>query len=110
MRSIRIIPIILLLILFVSNVSLAIITNPDPSSIRYLIFGAVYLMLGLLLLSKFRFAEWLGLLIPLTILFIYPLLLDFKSLHPWSSGILSAINAIVMVCCFILLLLKVKNS
>jgi hypothetical protein len=108
-RSIRFIPIVLLLILFVSNLYLGFITYPHVSYVSYLIFSAVYLALGFLLISKIRFAELIGLIITLAIFFIYPMMLDFKNLHPWSSGVLSTFNAIVIISCFILLLLKVKG-
>jgi hypothetical protein len=35
--------------------------------------------------------------------------LDFKNLHPWSSGIMSTFNGIVTISCFIMLLLKIKD-
>jgi hypothetical protein len=110
MKSIRIIPIILLFLLFGSNLYLGIITRPDPSFIKYLAFSAVYLIVGISLVSKIRFGDLLGVLIPLVIFLIYPLILDFKNLHPWSSGILAAMNAIVMISCFILVLLKLKTN
>ncbi len=108
-RSIRFIPIVLLLILFGSNLYLGFITYPHTSFVDYLIFSAVYLALGLLLISKIRFAELIGLIITLAIFFIYPVMLDFRNLHPWSSGVLSTFNAIVIISCFILLMLKIKD-
>ena len=109
MRTIRIIPILLLFLLFGLNLYLGIITKPHPSFIKYLIFSAIYLMLGVLLISKIRFADLLGVLFPLAIFFIYPLIIDFKNLNPWSSGILASINAIVMISCFILVMNKIKS-
>jgi hypothetical protein len=107
--SIRIIPIVLLLLLFVANLYLGLITKPDPGFFKYLIFSVVYLILSLLLIKKIRFAELIGLLFTLAIFFIYPVVLDFKHLHPWSSGVLSTFNGIVIIACFILLLLKIKD-
>jgi hypothetical protein len=109
MRSIRFIPILLLFLLFGLNLYLGIITRSHPSFIKYLVFSATYLILGVLLISKIRFADLLGVLIPLAIFFIYPLILDFKDLHPWQSGILAAINAMVMISCFILVMIKIKS-
>ena len=108
-KSIRFVPIVLLLILFISNLYLGVITYPYASYVDYLIFSAVYLILGFLLISKIKFAELIGLVITLAIFFIYPVMLDFKNLHPWSSGVLSTFNAIVIISCFILLMLKVKG-
>jgi hypothetical protein len=99
----------LLLLLFVSNLFLGIITFPHVSYAYYLIFSIVYFALGLLMMSRMKFAELVGFLATLAIFFIYPLILDFKNLHPWSSGAMSAINAIVFVACFILLLLKIRD-
>jgi hypothetical protein len=107
--SIRIIPTALLLLLFVSNLYLGLITNPDPSFIKYLMFSVIYLILGLLLISKMKFAELIGLLTTFLVFFIYPVILDFENLHPWSSGIMSTFNGIVIISCFILLLLKIKD-
>jgi len=106
-RSIYLIPIVLLLLLFVSDLYLGFITYPHASFVSYLTFSAVYLALILLLISKIRFADLIGLIITIAIFFIYPVILDFKNLHPSSLGVLSIFNAIVMISCFILLLLKV---
>jgi hypothetical protein len=106
MTSIRNLSAGFLFLLFVLNLYLGIIANPDPGFIKYIVFGAVYFALGILLISKFRFAELLGFIIALAILFIYPLLVDFKNMNVWSSGVLGGIDAIVVICCFILLLLK----
>lgn len=109
MRSIRFIPILLLFLLFGLNLYLGITTRSHPSFIKYLVFSAIYLMLGVLLISNIRFADLLGVLILLAIFFIYPLILDFKDLHPWSAGILAAINVIVLISCFISVLIKIKS-
>jgi len=109
MRSIRFIPVILLVLLFGLNLYLGVIAKLHPVFVKYLVFSVIYLILGVLLISKIRYADVLGFLIPLAIFFIYPLILDFKDLHPWSSGILAALNTIVMISCFISLLLKIKN-
>jgi len=91
------------------NLYLGIITRPDPGFVIYIVFGAVYFTLGELLISKMKSAELLGFIIPLAILFIYPLMVDFKNLHPSSSGFLGAINAVVVLSYLYLLLAKIKN-
>jgi hypothetical protein len=108
-NTIRIIPVVLLLLLFVSNLYLGLTTNPNPGFIKYLMFSVIYLILALLLISKIKFAELIGLLITLLIFFIYPVLIDFKNLHSWSSGIMSTFNGIVIISCFIMLILKIKD-
>jgi len=96
----------LLLLLCVLNLYLGIITKPNPGFVMYIVFGVVYFTLIVLLISKIRLALWLGMIIPLALLFIYPLMVDFKNLNPLSYGIMGAIDAIVLICCFILVLLK----
>jgi len=109
MKTIHYLPTSLLLLLSGLNLYLGIITNPNPGFVIYLVFGVVYITLGVLLITKMRCADLLGFIIPLAIVFIYPLIVDFKNLHPWSSGFLGAINAVVVLCCLYLLLVKVKN-
>jgi hypothetical protein len=106
---IRIIPIFLLLILFISNLYLGIIACPNAGYLNYFIFSLVYLVLGFIMISKIKFAELIGLIITIAIFFIYPAIMDFKNLNPWSSGILSAFNAIVIISCFLLMMLKIKD-
>jgi hypothetical protein len=106
MKAIRYFPAGLLLLLCVLNIYLGIITKPDPSFAMYIVFGVVYFTLGVLLISKFRFSELLGFIITLAIVFIYPLVVEFKNLNPWSSGIMGAIDAIVVIFCLILLMMK----
>jgi hypothetical protein len=108
-KSIRLIPILLIMLLAVSNLFLGYITYPGITYTIYLIFALIYLALGVLFISKFRFAEMIGLIITVIIFFIYPMLSDLKNLHPWSAGVLSAINGIIFISCFILLILKIKE-
>ena len=96
----------LLLLLCVLNLYLGIITKPNPCFVMYIVFGVVYFTLIVLLISKIRLALWLGMIIPLALLFIYPVMVDFKNLNPLPYGIMGAIDAIVLICCFILVLLK----
>jgi hypothetical protein len=104
------VPVGLLLLLFASNLYLGIIAYPNPGFFNYIIFSAVYIILGIILISKIKFAELIGTVIPFAIFFIYPVLLDFENLNPWSAGILSAFNAIVIISCFIMVLLKIKTN
>jgi hypothetical protein len=106
MVSIRHISSGLLLLLFALHLYLGIITMPDSSYVMYLVFGIIYFALGMLFLSKFRYAELLGLIITSGILFIYPAIVNLKYLNPWSSGVMGAIDAILIICCLLMLLLK----
>jgi len=109
MRSIRLIPILLAFLLIGLNLYMGIITRSQSDFIKYLAFSGIYLILAIVLISKFSFSDLFGILIPLAILFVYPGIIDFKDLHPWSSGILAAINAIVMISCFFSVLIKIKS-
>jgi hypothetical protein len=100
----------LLFLLCILNLYLGIITVPDNSFIGYFLFSVVYFTIGLLIIRKFRFAELFGFLIPLGILFIYPLIVNFENMNSWLAGILGAFDAIVVICCLILGLLKIKSQ
>jgi hypothetical protein len=109
MRAIYFLPSGLLLLLCVLNFYLGFITEPAAGFVVYFAFGLVYLAIGVLMISRFRFAEFLGLIFSLAILFSYPLLVGFEKMNPWSSGIMGGVNAIIFISCLMLLLLKVKN-
>jgi hypothetical protein len=103
MRSKPYIPIVLLLLLFGLNLYLGILTKSHLSFVKHMAFAAVYLILGILLISRFRFAEWIGVLTILVIMLIYPVIIDVESLNPWWYRILAVVNAI---CGFILIWIK----
>jgi hypothetical protein len=106
MKAIPYLPTGLLLLLCVLNLYLGIISRPDHGFVMYIVFGLVYLTLDVLVISKIRLASWLGFVIPLAILFIYPLMVDFKHLNPWSSGFMGAVDALVVIYFLYLLLMK----
>jgi hypothetical protein len=109
MKAIYLLPTGLLLLLCLLNFYLGFITRPDKGFLVYLVFGVIYFALGVILFSKIRFAELLGLIMTLALLFIYPLLIGFENLNPWTSGLMGGIDAIVVICCLVLLLLKIKS-
>lgn len=109
MKAIPYFPTTLLLFLCLLNLYLGIIDTPDQGFDMYLLFGVVYLSLGLLFIRKIRFAELLGFIASFVLLFIYPMIVDFHNLQPWTSGIMGALNATVIVSCLFLLLIKVKS-
>jgi hypothetical protein len=109
LKTIRFLAAALLFLTAVLHLYIAIITKPDPGFIMYIVFSLIYLALGILLVSKIKLAVWFGLLIPLAVLIIYPFVVSFKNLNPWSSGILAAIDATIAICCFVLLLLRIKT-
>jgi len=106
MKAIRYLSAGLLFFLCVINLGVGIITWPEPGFVMYMVVGIVYFTLGLLLTTKYGIALWLGLLIPLALLFVYPVVVDLKYLNPWLSGVMGSFDAIVAICCLIMLLLK----
>ena len=109
MKAIPFLPTGLLLLLCSLNLYLGILARPDSSFMMFMVFSVVYLTLGVLFIRKIRFAELLGFIISFAIIFIYPLLVDFQNMHPWSSGIMGAINGIVVIYCLYLLMIKIKS-
>jgi hypothetical protein len=109
MRSIYYLPVSLLLLLCALNLYLGIITKPDPGFFIYVLFGVIYFVLGALVMCKRKSALWIVFILPLAILILYPVTVSFKNLHPWSSGFLGAINAMVVICCLILIMLRIKD-
>jgi hypothetical protein len=107
MKTIPYLPIGLLLLLCFLNLYQGIITRPDPNFVMYIVFAIVYLTVGVLVISKIRFASWLGFIIPLAVLFIYPIMVDFKHLNPWSSGIMGAMDATIVLYFLYQLLMKI---
>jgi hypothetical protein len=106
MKAIAYIPTGLLLLLCLLNFYLGIVTRPEPGFIMYIVFGIVFLALDILVNSKIRYASWLGFIIPLAVLFIYPMLVDFRYLNPWSSGFMGGLDALVVIYFLYLLLMK----
>ncbi len=109
-KLIRAIPIVLLLLLFAANLQMALNIKPEVQYLDFLGFGIIYFVLAILLIARIRFGVVLGLIVPVIILFVYPIIADFKFLHPWSAGVLSAINGLVILGCFIQILLPVEKS
>ena len=106
MKTIAYIPSGLLLLLCLLNFYLGIISQPDPGFIMYIVFGIVYLVLDVLVNTKIRYGSWLGFIIPLAVLFVYPVLVDFKHLNPWASGFMGALDGLVVIYFLYLLLMK----
>jgi hypothetical protein len=108
MKAIRYLSAAPLLLLCILNLYIGIIAIPEPGFVWFIVFGILFFTLGALVISKIRFAPWISFLVPFAILFIYPLIVDFKELTPWSSGIMGAFDAIVVICALIILLNKIK--
>jgi hypothetical protein len=100
---------VLLYLLFAANLYLGYITHPDTRYVKYIIFGVIYLVLGLIMTGKVKFSGIIVFIAIFIILFIYPAITDLKDLHPSSWGFMSAINAIILIACFITTMLKIRD-
>jgi len=108
MRTIRFLVAGLLLLSGILHLYLAIKAPSDPNFVPALAFGIVYLTIGVFLILKKRLAIWLGFIIPIIPLALSPFMVDFKNLDAWTIILLS-IDALVVICCLILLLNKNKD-
>jgi hypothetical protein len=108
-KTVRNISIGLLFILSAWNFYLGISTNPLKGYMMYFVFGAAFLTLGAVLVSKIKAAPPVGLIISVAILFLYPMMADLQNFTPWTSGIMAAVDAIVIICCLVMVLVKIKN-
>lgn len=80
----------------------------DPNSIPMLIFGIAYFAVGIMLIMKIKFDSLLGVIFPLIGLGTGFFVVGIKN---WNTMLtfMFAIDAVVVVCCLILLLNKNKS-
>ena len=107
MKTIPYLPAGLLLLFCLVNLYMGIFIKPEHNLIVCTVFGIIYLTLLLIVIRKIRLAPWLGFIIPFAVLFIYPVLVDFNHLKPWSSGAMGAIDGTIVLYFLYQLLLKV---
>ena len=83
-------------------------TPGDPNSIPMLIFGIVYFAIGVLLILKIKYDSLLGVIFPLFGLGTGFFVVGIKN---WNTMLtfLFVIDAVVVICCLILLLNKSKS-
>jgi hypothetical protein len=110
MKTIRHISVVLLFILSVWNFYLGILNHPEKGYLMFFVFGAGFLSLATVLATRIREATVVAFVLSFSVLILYPLLGDFSNFTPWSSGIMAALDAVVVICCFFLILSKVKNK
>jgi hypothetical protein len=79
----------------------------DPNALPMMGFGILYFAVGVLLLMKKRFATYLGIIVPLVGLGVGFFVVGFKN---WDAmlSFLFGIDAVVIVCCIVLLINKKK--
>ena len=110
MNIIRYISAGILMALAAVNFYLGFKTSPGESFIMFFLFSLIYFFGGLLVTGKTRFTPFIGIILPVTILIIYPLLVNFTHFTPWSAGFMSACNVIVVIGSFFLLLMNLTTK
>ncbi len=109
MKTIRYFASLLMLITGVLHI-LPMFSEPrDPNALPMLAFGIVFFGVGILLLLKIRFSEISGIVFPLIGLGTGFFVVGMKN---WDTilSIMFIIDAIVIICCIVLLLNKNKNN
>jgi hypothetical protein len=74
----------------------------DPSAIPMLVFGVVYFSIGVLLLLQIKYSTYLGVVFPLIGLGTGFFVVGLKN---WTAMLtfLFAIDAVVVICCILLI-------
>jgi uncharacterized membrane protein HdeD (DUF308 family) len=108
MKAIRYLAACLLLLTGVLHVIPIIKTPSDPNAVPMLVFGIVYFAIGVLLFLKVKYADLLGIIFPIIGLATGFFMVGVKN---WTAMLtfLFAIDALVLICCILLLLNKKKN-
>ncbi len=108
MKTIRILAAGLMLLTGVLHI-LPMIKDPsDPNSLPMLVFGIIYLTIGVLLIMKNKYSAILGIIFPLIGLGTGFFVVGIKN---WNAMLcfMFAVDAIVVICCSFLLLNKNKG-
>ena len=108
MKIIRYFAACLLLLTGVLHIIPIIKTSSDPNAVPMLIFGIVYFTVGVLLLLKVKYSDLLGIIFPIIGLGTGFFVVGLKN---WDAMLtfLFAIDAVVVICCILLLLNKTKD-
>ena len=108
MKTIRYLAASLLLLTGVLHILPIIKTPSGPNVVPMMVFGIIYFAIGVLLIMKIRFASLLGLIFPLIGLGIGFFVVGLKN---WDTmlSFLFGIDAVVIICCLLLLLNKNKG-
>jgi uncharacterized membrane protein HdeD (DUF308 family) len=111
MKTIRYLAALLMVITAILHVLPMFREVKDPNAIPMLVFGIVYFAIGLLLFMDKKFSQILGIIFPLIGLGVGFVVVG---LNNWDTmlTIMFIIDAVVVICCLILLLNrnKVKNE
>lgn len=109
MKAIRYFASVLLLITGVLHFFPMFSEPRDPNALPMLAFGIVFFGIGVMLLLRIRLSEILGILFPLIGLGTCFFVVGLKN---WDTmlGIMAIIDAIVIICCIVLLWNKKRNN
>ncbi len=111
MKTIRYLAALLMVITGILHVLPMFKEVKDPNAIPMLVFGIVYFAIGVLLFMDKKFSQILGIVFPLIGLGVGFGVVGLKN---WDTmlTIMFIIDAVVVICCLILLLYrnKVKNE
>ncbi len=108
MKTIRYLAACLLLLTGILHVP-PIITNPsDSNALPMLVFGIVYFIIGVLLYLDIKYSKYLGLIFPLLGLATG---FGVVGINNWTAMLtfLFAIDAVVAICCVLLILKRAKS-
>jgi uncharacterized membrane protein HdeD (DUF308 family) len=108
MKTIRYLAAGLLLLTGVLHILPIFKTPSEPNSIPMLAFGIIYFTIGVLLIMKIKFDSLLGVIFPLIGLGIGFFVVGIKN---WNAMLtfMFVIDAVIVICCLILLLRKNKG-
>lgn len=106
MKTFPYLPAGLLLLFCLLNFYVGIFIKPEHNLLVCIFFGIIYITLFLIVIRKIRLAPWFGFLIPFVVLLIYPALIDFNHLKPWSTGAMGALDGTIVLYFLYQLLLK----
>ena len=107
MKTIRYLAALLLVISGIWHLALYF-KAPDIWGIVALVFGIMYVIIGLLLFTPKKVGVYLG-LIPLIPLIAAPFMVDLKSLD-LTTALILLIDLVVVICCAYLLLKRNKTK
>jgi len=107
MKSIRYLAAMLLILTGVLHMLAVFMDKPVPYAWAVFVFGIIYFTVGVLLIANTKFSTLLGIVFPLIGLGTGVFMIGLKN---WTImlGFLFFVDAIVAICCFVLLLRRKK--
>lgn len=109
MKTIRLLAAWLLLLTGILHLLFAFMPYAGSNFVPFIVFGIVYFLIGLLILSKKDLGIWLGLLVPLIPIVLIPNMIAHKTLGH-KMMLLLGIDMVIIVCCLLIVLNKSKHK